>query len=355
MKPMTTRINTPRRGFTLIELLVVISIIAVLIALLLPAVQAAREAARRTQCVNNLKQVGLALANYESSNGSLPFGTVKTTYTNPFSTTVCDSASAWNHTMLLYIAPFIEQGNVFNGVNFSGTWASVRNTTSLKTKLSAYICPSDTPATVAPSTYPPYTQSSYAACSGNTELLRYRNYNAFPGNPTPQTVYDQDCNFLKHDGLFGTNRVTKYAEVVDGLSNTIAAGEVSRFRNEPAADPTGFPNVWNFWTNSAWCGDAFGGGSSRPNGFAYTVPKLNASANITSVYPFIDNLGPLNWRLDPGAQTYGQFGFRSNHPGGGNFVFGDGSVRFIKQTVNILTYNALGSKAGGEVISADSY
>lgn len=344
-----------RRGFTLIELLVVIAIIAVLIALLLPAVQAAREAARRTQCVNNLKQMGLAMANYESSYGCFPFGAITRTYVNPFSTTTCDTNYAWNHTMFLYIAPFIEQGNAFNGVNFSGSWASVRNVTSLKSKISAYICPSDTPATPAPDTYPPYTQSSYAAVAGNVELLRYKTYHMYPGNPTPATTYDQDCNYLMQDGIYGINKVTKLSNITDGLSNTMAVGETSRFKNDPASDATGTPNIWNFWTNAAWYGDSFGNGSSRPNGFAYTVPKLNASANITSVYPFIDNLGPLYWKNDPLAWTYGQFGFRSNHPGGGNFVFADGSVKFIKQTINIATYNALGSKANGEVISADQY
>jgi prepilin-type N-terminal cleavage/methylation domain-containing protein/prepilin-type processing-associated H-X9-DG protein len=346
-----------RRGFTLIELLVVIAIIAVLIALLLPAVQAAREAARRSQCVNNLKQMGLAVSNYESTYGCYPFGNIRTTYDNRYCTGTgpCQCTTTFNFTTFYFMLPFIEQTAANNSLNYNSVWNSVVNITALKSKVSVYLCPSDTPAEDYPTTYPPYTQGSYSVSAGNTELLRYRNYNSYPGNPTPATNYDKDCNYLVPDGPFGTNKVVKIAEVTDGTSNTIFMGETSRFRNEAPGAAAGFPNVWNFWTNAAWYADDFNNGSSRPNGFAYTVPKINIQAYITSVYPFIDNLGPLNWRNDPGAQIYGQFGFRSNHPGGANFLFGDGSVKFLKQTINLTTYNALGSKAGGEVISADAY
>ena len=344
-------------GFTLIELLVVISIIALLIALLLPAVQAAREAARRSQCVNNLKQLGLAVSNYESTHGCYPFGNIQTTYNNRYcaaGTAPCACATTFNFTTFYYTLPFIEQSAANNSLNYNSVWSSVVNATALKSKVATYLCPSDTPTDAYPATYPPYTQGSYAVSAGNTELLRYRNTDTFPGNPNPSTTTDRDCNYLTPDGPFGTNKVVKIAEVIDGTSNTIYMGETSRFRNE-ASGGSGFPNVWNFWTNAAWYGDDFNNGSSRPSGLAYTVPKINAAAYVTSVYPFIDNLGPLNWRNDPGAQIYGQFGFRSNHPGGANFLLGDGSVKFLKQAINPITYNALGSKAGGEVISADAY
>ncbi len=333
-----------RPGFTLIELLVVIAIIAVLIALLLPAVQAAREAARRSQCVNNLKQIGLALANYEGSQERYPMASIGGVYNPPDGSAPC-TPYRFYHTMFTFILGFNEQTNVFNSINFNGGANSIRNVTAMNTKIATYICPSDTPAEPTPSTYPGYSQGSYAGVAGDTELLRYRYTDL---NPT-------DCKYLIPTGTFGINYSYKLSAVTDGTSNTMFVGEASRFKNEPPGDATLGANTRNFWNSGGWFSDNFPGGSSRPSAMAYTAVKLNAAANPTSVYPFIDNMGPINWYMDPGAQTYGQFGFRSNHPGGANFVFGDGSVRFIKQTINLVTYRALGTKAAGEVVSADQY
>ena len=329
--------NRPR-AFTLIELLVVIAIIAVLIALLLPAVQAAREAARRSQCVNNLKQIGLALANYESSNSRLPPAFWGTTYTP--STQACDRSIGT--TLFILITGFIEQSSYNNSFNFNlpATEGTGANYTSCSVKVASYICPSDTPSN-PPSGYRWYGQGSYSTVVGNNELSLYRY--------TSQNPFD--CKYILPDGAFGINYTYKYSDIVDGLSNTLFVGETSRFRNEPATSV----DVFNWYTTGGWYGDNFPNGSSRLVSYANTVPRINSPEVPGSVNSAVTTLGPIGWVADPNAQKLGQFGFRSNHPGGANFVFGDGSVRFLKQTINLTVYNGLGSKAGGEVISADSY
>jgi prepilin-type N-terminal cleavage/methylation domain-containing protein/prepilin-type processing-associated H-X9-DG protein len=321
-----------RRGFTLIELLVVIAIIAVLIALLLPAVQAAREAARRLQCDNNLKQLGLALHNYESSVGTFPFGI---RYNDP--TNGC--GTFWRHTLFTYALPYIESGNLANSINFTGAANSVRNVTAFNTRVNTYFCPSDQPSIPTPADYPGYSQGSYAGMAGYIEIFRYV-YRA--------GTNDQVCNRLEGNGMFVLNFTRRLVDVTDGLSSTIIVGETSRYVNEPAS-------IWNFWNSGAWFADGLSAVSSRPAGIAYSVPRLNASASLGAVEPLIDQLGPFNWWQVPGALEYGQFGFRSLHPGGVNFLFGDGSVRFLKQTIDMGVYRALSTIKGGEVVSADAF
>ncbi len=311
-----------RRGFTLIELLVVIAIIAVLIALLLPAVQAAREAARRSQCVNNLKQIGLALSNYQSSIGALPIGTF---YGSPTDTAgACKGYRLYN--MFEYILPYMEQTSLANSMNYNSQqgYYDVVHYTAFQIKVSSYVCPSDLPSNPRSlGVYPQTPQCSYAMVAGVTDSVEY---NLASTNP--------NCGAIQPDGLFGQNWNCDFRDILDGLSNTVTVGEASRFRNEPS----GYFNTWSYG------GVFFQPGTmndTRPMCIAYTVPQINTQAQqylISTVYQPSVLSDLQTWWTNPLSITYGQYGFRSQHPGGANFVFADGSVRFLKQTINLVTY-----------------
>jgi prepilin-type N-terminal cleavage/methylation domain-containing protein/prepilin-type processing-associated H-X9-DG protein len=333
-----------RSGFTLIELLVVIAIIAVLISLLLPAVQSAREAARRAQCVNNLKQTGLALHNYESAQGSFPIGLIR--YTMP----LCDANSNRRHTLFAMILPYMEQGNLYAGLNFDFGANSIRNITAQETFVNAYVCPSDERSTGplnpagGPLTSIGVNQSSYAGSAGTIELFRYRYSTANASN----------CRHIDGDGAFVISFNYGINNITDGTSNTLFIGEASRFRGQPGSWQ--FP--WNYGEWFSLVGAPAGSSTSATHGIAYSAVRPNAPLQLTG--PNTDVAGiidpdPFTWWTKQTAQTYGSFGFRSQHPGGVNFMFGDGSVRFIKSTIDLSTYRALSTRRGGEVISADAY
>ena len=337
-----------RRAFTLIELLVVIAIIAVLIALLLPAVQSAREAARRIQCTNNLKQLALATHNYESSNGAFPMGNQGWKFPS------CGSAypsDATLHTAFIYIMPFIESGAQFNSYNLTRVFASVANTTSNYTQVNAFVCPSDGEFTQEPAIYVPYVHISYATSRGQNENIGFSWANT--SVPDPTAPYYQNCNGDPGDGMFGWQASFKIAQVKDGLSNTFLFGEVSRFKDEPAS-------AFSIGNLAIWFADDYSGKGAVPTSAAYVVPKLNAPPDRTGdVYTacFVTSgaFYPPDWIKVPACQNLGQFAFRSLHPGGANFAFADGSVRFVKDSVNLATYRALGTRGGGEVVSSDQY
>ena len=333
-----------RRGFTLIELLVVIAIIGVLIALLLPAVQAAREAARRARCTNNLKQMGLALANYESSTGAYPIGLQRYMPDRPGVPGSCSRNI--RHTMFASMLPFLEQGNAYDRFNFDHAASSSRNITAQETRIAAYVCPSDF-ASSGPLNPPGgplqsigVNQSSYAGSAGKIELMRYRHTTANAAN----------CRHIEGDGAFVVSFNYKISHMRDGLSSTLFIGEASRFQNQP--DSWQFP--WNYGEWFSLVGQPAGGSGSVLQGLAYTAPRLNAPLSLASVSPIIDP-DPFTWFQKAAAQNYGGFGFRSQHPGGANFLFGDGSVRFLKSSIALDVYRALGSRNGGEVVGADQY
>ena len=347
-------------GFTLIELLVVIAIIALLIALLLPAVQAAREAARRAQCVNNLKQIGLAIQNYESALGVYPLGAVEY---NPSDggqscggSTLDGPGATRDFGMLAMILGTMEQSAAFNSINFSlrshglfnGTLnAGAANSTGLGATIATYLCPSDPPRTMLFDGGPnAFAQTSYFPSGGTWNTLAYyagpNCWNQDPGN-----------------GAFDDYTAYPASAFTDGLSSTIHVGESSRFRNDPD---------WSFnnWSVFGFFSSAVGGGTTRPQGFAYQVPRPNAammpgddpqtgSNPLPPGTNWPDTSDYKAWLLASKYQNYGQWGFRSMHPGGVNFLFGDGSVRWIKESIDVATYRALGTRAGGEVISADAY
>jgi prepilin-type N-terminal cleavage/methylation domain-containing protein/prepilin-type processing-associated H-X9-DG protein len=373
------------RGFTLIELLVVIAIIAVLIGLLLPAVQAAREAARRVQCVNNLKQLGLALHNYNTAAGAFPPGVVSTVSTlNPtLSQTGINDLSQWTswsaQAMLL---PYMEQAPLFNAANFS--WAccwddptsDATNVTVYTTKINSFLCPSDGLAGVG-------NVASYTA-----------NINSYYGSIGTTTIqYPADGNtsglFKLYKATDNTGLSTALGEVTDGTSNTIAFGEglvgdygkTTNWRGNGMAGPPDVPAIETLldaksnpaavlqalqacntlWASGTLTGDATG--LKQYTGQVWAQGERGWTLFNTVVPPNSKNYPWHTCRLDSGnppclgcAPEGSQFvNASSNHPGGANFAFGDGSVKFLKDTVNMTVYESLGTRNGGEVISADTY
>jgi prepilin-type N-terminal cleavage/methylation domain-containing protein/prepilin-type processing-associated H-X9-DG protein len=305
-----------RRGFTLIELLVVIAIIAVLIGLLLPAVQKVREAAARTQCSNNLKQIGLALHNYHDAYNVFAPGYVASA---PYSNGATDTTPGWG--WATFILPYLEQGNLYRqfdlgqpAQNFPGTQAMLKN----------YLCPSDL-APAAPFTVPdafgnPVTLAapcSYAACCGGDETDT--------ADPTGL-------------GVFYRNSRTRLTDITDGTSQTILAGERA------------CANAQGVWAGAV------------PNGVVLRGPYNINPGTSTEPAPCLV-LAHSHLNNTSGDTDGGLDDFSSKHPGGANILFADGSVHFIRSvpgdnpdgsyTQGSLIFQALGTRANGEVVPGD--
>jgi prepilin-type N-terminal cleavage/methylation domain-containing protein/prepilin-type processing-associated H-X9-DG protein len=358
-----------RRGFTLIELLVVIAIIAVLIALLLPAVQAAREAARRIQCTNNLKQLGLAMANYESAQNAFPSSDIYGTNNG-----ICSSAGfgngCQNTPWFVLMLPFIEQGPLYNSFNASvgiegpSLLGFIVNSSVTTTRIAAFQCPSDNVQVINYSAFsaasggaiPAFpwapTKGNYAINFGNTDDGQWTTAGQFP------TLYRQSPFGINGAGGKSTGpSLVRIASVTDGLSNTHFASEVLQGAND---DIRG-----TIWVDNA------GGGTYTtrfaPNGiidvlgynnfdnlatFAGTSPGTSppTPGSLCDSQP-VQMLACTN----QGNEGWEYAGSRSRHPSGVNSLFGDGSVHFMKNSINAQTWVGLGSISGGEVISSDSY
>jgi prepilin-type N-terminal cleavage/methylation domain-containing protein/prepilin-type processing-associated H-X9-DG protein len=339
-----------RRGFTLIELLVVIAIIAVLIALLLPAVQAAREAARRAQCTNNLKQMGLGLHNYESIAGSLPPSNVLQGAGNTV---------AWNggfsvHTRIL---PFMEQGVAFNALNFTQNHISFANSTVVAMALTSFTCPSDVNGNQR-TPFPPFT-----GIPGTVSVTSY-------GFNTGDWFVWNGFNGPENRSVFGPNRSRRFAEFLDGTSNTLVATDVKVYQplrrcsaqlaniNNPASvpGPDADPLTIAPEYRSAACGlgqshTFWADGNPQETGMTTAWPPNKVIIDPTSN----NDLDLLTRLTSQGGPTFGAITARSYHPGGVNALLADGSVRFVKTTINGFAWRALGTVAGGEVVSADAY
>ena len=335
------------RGFTLIELLVVIAIIAVLIALLLPAVQAAREAARRMQCVNNLKQLGLGMHNYESVNGVLPPQEVLL-----FSGTTVTWKSQWGVTAR--VAPFLELGPLYNSINFTLKTSAADNATVVSTSLKALICPSEVNpqplVTTITTGTTAFAISNYGWCEGDWYVF---------GGP----------GAAPNRSAFGVNMSRPLAAFTDGLSQTVLAAEVKAYTqayhdcgsvpspgpSTPTAVPD-LPTVLASVAASTSCKSTIGhtrwcNGDSFYDGFT-TALAPNTKAPVGT--PAVDS-DMSSQDEDDGGPTYAAVNSRSYHPGGVNALFGDGSVKFIKNSIQWTTWRALGSIGSGEVLSSDSY
>jgi prepilin-type N-terminal cleavage/methylation domain-containing protein/prepilin-type processing-associated H-X9-DG protein len=374
---LETRLS--RSGFTLIELLVVISIIAVLIALLLPAVQSAREAARRIQCTNNLKQIGLAMQNYISAIGVFPIG--QSWATNTLALEYNPSSNPWGH--FPQMLSYLEQGTIFNAANFA--WAPATsvniayntNSTVTNARINAFLCPSDgvSPTQVSTSGYVYDFNCNYVGSTGTT-------INSV-GNPTQTSTIQQST------GIFGFDSPTLHnvpvyniAGVTDGTSNTIAysehlvGGGTASFTDPYRVSWEGVSQVAAVVSKDAWLVgipavaqalQACASAATQTSGSSATG-YTNAGATLwvgwldctlfntiappsNSQYAFAacDQSGEGN------LTRAGIVNATSHHPGGANFAFVDGSVRFIKSSISLQTYWSLGTRADGEVISSDSY
>jgi prepilin-type N-terminal cleavage/methylation domain-containing protein/prepilin-type processing-associated H-X9-DG protein len=402
-----------RRGFTLIELLVVIAIIAVLIALLLPAVQSAREAARRAQCTNNLKQIGLAAHNYISSNEALPTMFVVYSISNGLNTASTQSP-------LARMLPFLEQNSIYNAINFnvsarwgaSGTdfvngttfngstadcdaWGLI-NATSAANQVTSFLCPSDTD--LANLTYFIFTPGGTAQLVGRGNYSMNGGTNPYSFNsasPTSngvcyvpsasQAIVGAQGYGLSTPEMWGSgsgggginnpaanfSQPVTIATITDGTSNTALYSEWVRGdgNNSPATSKPSLGLILRMTTPMTAPLPGFTGNINLAAATACNQAVINGSTYtwkgdwwVGDLFSYSHTAPPNSkscWYSDAPGRPYSGIASvvssASRHPGGSNTAFCDGSVKFIKSSVNISTWNALGTRNGGEVVSSDAY
>lgn len=348
------RLRNARRGFTLIELLVVIAIIAILIALLLPAVQQAREAARRTQCKSNLKQLGIALHNYESSHRTFPPNLIPGG--RPGSGGYI-GYSQGNWSVMAYLTPFLEQTAVYGLLNLeSPTYANVggswvipdsNNRLAASTIVPLYLCPSDSSQKVS---------SNWGVSDG----IGPTNYCANMGTGLDQAGGTQHGSPYNADGVFFADSRIRFADITDGTSNTAAMTEsvlgegamVSGAATPPGSEKRYYKNL-TFGQNisDANCAGATTWNQSDPRQFSWYSGEIRcASYNHyygpnSSSYDCVTN-GPAS----EGYIASGWKAARSQHTGGVNLLLCDGAVRFISGNVDMTTWRSLSTRSGGEVM-----
>lgn len=324
--PVSRCSSSWKRGFTLIELLVVIAIIAILIALLLPAVQSAREAARRTQCKNNLKQIGLALHNYESNFRSFPPGFISRV-TGPWpgggNDPVPEVGPGWG--TLALILPQIEQGTLHQQIDFNRPISDPVNQLARSTNVPAYRCPSDTwagPVSVWPASIGinDLAATSYAGLLGGAD----------PSGNGPTGSYLARYEELPFNGMFHRNRPVRHADITDGTSNTIGIGERA-----------------SMFSPNGWAGVIPGGQTV----FSPMIAGQRGQAVGDTVRPAITMTTVHVRSGGPNAPTGSPGGFWGPHFGGAHFLLMDGSTRSIATEVDIRIFRALAGRNDGVVIS----
>jgi prepilin-type processing-associated H-X9-DG protein/prepilin-type N-terminal cleavage/methylation domain-containing protein len=293
-------------AFTLIELLVVIAIISVLIALLLPAVQAAREAARRAQCCNNLMQLGIALQGYESAHEMLPPGVVNPT--GP----ILDQPKGYHFGWLVQILPYCELRNIHNHFNYNVGLYDTPNITTRANLVRGFLCPSDPGPNRGPTGA---AQTNYAGSHNDIE--------------TPINA--------KNNGVLFLNSTIRLEDITDGSSQTLYVGE-----------------KLNDGTGEGWASGTRA--SLRNMGARVNATNTRTTAPASVDGDDADSAGQAQGAAATASDTLTFVGsFSSRHPGGANFAFGDGSVRFIKTTISPGIAHRLANRADGEIISSDKF